>query len=67
MPAIAAVGTAARDEFLPAEAHGAGSAVARGHVDIYFVDKHDSRLSTVTNRQSATATGWTLMTRPLAP
>ena len=52
VPAIAAVGTAARDEFLPAETHGAGPAVTRGHVDVYFVDKQISLQSSVDGRQS---------------
>jgi hypothetical protein len=50
MAAVAAIGAATRDEFLPAETQGAGPAVARGHVDFYFVDKHVSRQSSVVNR-----------------
>ena len=75
--AIAAVGSTARDEFLPAEAHGAGTAVPGRHVNVYFVDKHNSRQSLVFSRRSQSsvgviasrqsASGCTLMTRPLAP
>ncbi len=79
--AIAAVGSTARDEFLPAEAHGAGTAMPGRHVNVYFVDKHNSRQSLVFSRRSQSsvasrqspvvsrqsASGCTLMTRPLAP
>jgi hypothetical protein len=42
MAAVAAIGAATRDEFLAAEAQGAGPAVTRGDVDVYFVDKQIS-------------------------
>ena len=49
--AVAAVRAAARDELLAAEAHRATAAVARGDVDVYFVDEHRiSRQSSVVNR-----------------
>ena len=39
MPAVAAAGTTARDEFLAAEGHAAVAAIARFYVDFYFVDE----------------------------
>ena len=50
MAAVAAVGAAARDELLAAEAQGAAAAVAGGDVDVDFVDKHVSRQSSVGSR-----------------
>ena len=38
--AVAAVGAAARDELLAAEAQAAGAAVRRPHEDVDLVDEH---------------------------
>ena len=40
--AVAAVGAAARDELLAAEAEAAVAAVAGGDVDVDFVDEHQA-------------------------
>ena len=40
LASVAAVGTAARDEFLAPEAHGAGAAVAGLYENVDFVDEH---------------------------
>ena len=44
LAAVAAVGAAARDELLAAEAQGALAAVAGGYMDFDFVYKHKKRL-----------------------
>ena len=41
VPAVAAVGSAARDELLPAEAHRAAAAITSGYFDFDFVNKHE--------------------------
>ena len=40
LASVAAVGTAARDELLAPEAHGAGAAVPGLYEDVDFVDEH---------------------------
>ena len=50
--AVAAIGAAAWHELLATKAEGSRSAVSRSDVDIYFVDKHGSRQSSVFCRQS---------------
>lgn len=57
--AVAAIGSAARNEFLPAETESAAAAVAGGDMDLDFVYEQRSTL--------AYSTGRTLIRRPCAP